>query len=317
MPNPAVVYAKDILRWMYWGPVRAIVRLAPRGLSYRLIVLPAAIAMTLMPGRSARIARWISRVKGAPSTRWDVLDTYVQYYRNSLDTLLYSKLGPSNIDRFIKYEGLENLDKALSQGRGAILLHPHFGNEECLMPAMGHKGYRVSQIASRWEPHYLKGAIYALSNRIRRRAWLMRIGTRESLPVGFVYIDEGVRDIYRLLARNEVLLLAMDGREGASWLSVGFLGMQARISPGPMKIARSTGAPVLPVVIIRTGLYAHTVHIMKPIDQPAGGSDFIESGTRAALAAVEPHIRRHPSQYAKFLLLDVELFEGPEVVTDR
>lgn len=85
-----------------------------------------------------------------------------------MDTLLYDELSVENIDQFVRYEGLENLNKGLENGKGVILLHPHFGNEEYLMPAMGHKGFSVSQIASRWEPDYLSGPLFALANRIRR-----------------------------------------------------------------------------------------------------------------------------------------------------
>jgi KDO2-lipid IV(A) lauroyltransferase len=262
--------------------------------------------------KSASLRHWLQQITGKPVSFSEVADVFVQYYRNSLDTLLYSQLSAENIDRFVHYEGLENLTQALEKGKGAILLHPHFGNEEFLMPAMGHKGFKVSQIASRWEPDYLPERIFALSNRIRRHAWQMRIRTRESLPVGFVYIDQGIRNIYRLLQRNEVLLLAMDGREGTSWLDVPFIGLRAEISPGPMKIARSTGAPVLPTLIVRTGLYTHTVHIGEPVQLCAPRDSLNETlyqDTVTALQEVEPFIQKNPAQYAKFILLNVQLFK--------
>jgi KDO2-lipid IV(A) lauroyltransferase len=308
------LYAKDILRWMYWGPVRLLVRILPRPASYRLVWF-AGLSACLMTGRKATLMRrWLERVSGGAVPFSQVLDVYVQYYRNSLDALLYDKLSPANIDQFVTYEGLSNLTHALKGGKGVILLHPHFGNEECLMPAIGHKGFPVSQLASRWEPEHLPGRFFALSNRIRRHAWRMRIGTRERLPVGFVYIDEGLRNIYRLLRRNEVLLLALDGREGVSWLEVPFLGMTAIISPGPMKIARSTGAAVLPAVIMRTGMHHHTVHIGKPVELTEGGGDAaaVRADTVTVLQAFEPHIRRYPSQYAKFMLHGVKLFKEEE-----
>lgn len=300
---------------MYWGPVRLLVRILPRPLSYRFVWL-AGLCAYLMTRRTATLMRhWMENVSGNAVPFRQVLDIYVQNYRNSLDTLLYDKLSPANIAQFVTYEGLNNLTQALSGGKGVILLHPHFGNEECLMPAIGHKGFPVSQIASRWEPEHLPGRLFALSNRIRRHAWQMRIGTRERLPVGFVYIDEGLRNIYRLLRRNEVLLLALDGREGISWQEVPFLGMTAVISPGPMKIARSTGAAVLPAIIMRTGLYQHTVHIGPPVkltELCREAEAAVRADTIAALQAFEPHIKKYPSQYAKFMLHGVQLFKEEE-----
>ena len=301
---------------MYWGPVRILVRIIPRELNYRLIWLVGLCAYFMSRGKADRLRRWMEQVSGKPAPRNQVIDVFVQYYRNLLDTLLYSGLSSKNIDQFIRYKGLDNLNKALQKGKGVILLHPHFGNEECLMPAIGHKGFTVSQIASRWEPDSLPGRLFILSNRIRRHAWRMRIGTRENLPVGFVYIDEGIRNIYRLLRRNEVLLLALDGREGVSWQEVPFLGMTAEISPGPMKIARSTGAAVLPTVIVRTGRYRHTVHIGEPVklsEQFDNVEEAIRADTITALQAVEPYIKKYPSQYAKFILLDIKLFKKDKV----
>ncbi len=315
MSNPVSIYIKDVLRWLYWEPVRRIARVIPRGISYRLAWIIGVLGLLAMPRKAARIRRWLEKATGGAIPLSQVLDVFVQYYRNSLDTLLYCKWSESKIDQFADYEGLDNLRNALADGKGAILLHFHFGNEEALMPAIGHKGFKVSQIASRWEPEYLPGRIFGLSNRIRRHAWQMRIRTREKLPVGFVYIDEGLRNIYRLLARNEVLLLAMDGREGVKWQNLPFLGMTARISPGPMKIARSSGAPVLPTLITRTGLYRHTIRIMEPVKlaENAGNADeLLRRDSIAALQAAEPFIRKHPSQYAKFIMMNVNLFKDEE-----
>ncbi|MCW5202248.1 lysophospholipid acyltransferase family protein [Desulfobulbus sp. US4] len=320
MINFLILSLKDIIRWMYWGPVRILVRIIPRELSYRLIWFVGLFAYFMSKRKKDRLRRWMQQVSEKPAPRSQVIDVFVQYYRNSLDTLLYGRLSPKNIDQFIRYEGLDNLTKALLEGKGVILLHPHFGNEECLMPAIGHKGFTVSQIASRWEPDYTPERIFTLSNRIRRHAWRMRISTRENLPVGFVYIDEGIRNIYRLLRRNEVLLLALDGREGVSWQKIPFLGMTAEISPGPMKIARSTGAAVLPTVIVRTGRYRHTVHIGEPVklseqtdNTQETTLDTVRADTITAVQAVEPYIKKHPAQYAKFILLDVKLFKEEKV----
>lgn len=90
-----------------------------------------------------------------------------------------------------------------------------------------------------------------------------------------------------------------------------FLGMKAEISPGPMKIARSTGATVLPTLITRTGLYNHTVHIGSPInlsEQEDDPATTLREDTLTALKVLEPHIKKYPAQYAKFIILDVTLF---------
>lgn len=316
MLNIAKLYAKDIARWLYWGPTRFLVVIIPKSVSYRLFRAIGICVCILRIRETKKIRYWMERVTGEKVSIRQLGDVFVQYYSNSLDTLLYRSLSQKNIDEYVTYKGLEHLNSALEKGKGVILLHPHFGNEEYLMPAMGHKGFTVSQVASRWEPDYTIGKLFALSNHIRKYAWRMRIGTREKLPVDFIYIDEGLRNIYRLLRNNEVLLLALDGREGESWQDVPFLGMTAKISPGPIKIAKTTDASILPTVIVRTGLYQHTVHIGEPIklsESSENSENNIRIDTIAALQAIEPFIRKYPSQYAKFLLLGVQVFQEEQL----
>jgi lauroyl/myristoyl acyltransferase len=309
-----IIYIRELLRWFYWGPFRIIVRLLPKRMTYSLMN-PAGIFLYLINREKGRqIRNWIESlpVKTVGSVlKKEVSNTFVFYCRNSLDSLLYPTMNTHNISDMVEYKGIENLDIALSKGKGAIVLYPHFGNEEFLMPALGYRGYRVNQVASRWEPTYLMGKEYWLANKIKRYAYKMRIRTRERLPVNFVYIDKGVRDIFRLLSMNEIILLSIDGREGKGWVEVKFLGKKALISTGPMKLALlSGGSPVTPAFIIRKHQYRHTLTFLEPFELKVTGDmeKDIAFNTERFLSLLEPFIIQYLSQYAKFILFDVKLF---------
>lgn len=307
------IYIKEFLRWFYWAPMRMAVGFLPRAITYRLVEKIGRFVALISGGKKGRVAGWIKRTTGLSRLASEQLavSTFCHYYKNSLDSLLYGKISAKNVDTYTEYEGLEYLDEALEGGKGAIILYPHFGNEEYLMPAIGHKGYTVHQIASRWEPEPLVGSLFWLANKVRQFAFRMRIGVREKLPVGFIYIDRSIRDTFRKLKKNEVVLLAVDGREGKKWLDIEYLGQRAKISTGSMKLAQATGAPVLPCVTFRSGLYTHTLRILPPLElcHTDDKDQDIYDNTKRALTILEPHMLEHIDQYAKFKLLDVSLFE--------
>lgn len=308
-----IIHCREVVRWFYWVPLKALAARLPASIAYSLMEMAGPIMMLLNYGKVRDMKRWVAGMAGSERHYNEVSEvrrSFVLYCKNALDSLRYSKLSSENIYEMVDFIGLENLDKALSMNKGAIIIYPHFGNEEFLMPALGYKGYKVNQVASRWEPEYFQGKTYMMANAIRRHAWRMRIGTREKLPVKFIYIDKGVREIFRVLNEKEVVLLAIDGREGKNWEEVTFLGKKAIISTGPMKLALSTGAPVLPTLIMRNHLYRHTLVICEPYTLMHTGNEDedIRANTEGVLAVLDPYVRKHISEYAKFVLFGVKLF---------
>ena len=67
---------------------------------------------------------------------------------NELEVLRYPTLNPSNIHDVCDVLGLEHLDLALNKGRGAILMIGHFGANQMIMPALGHRGYPIHQLSA-------------------------------------------------------------------------------------------------------------------------------------------------------------------------
>lgn len=304
------IYINEFLRFVYWGPLRLVVQMLPPRAGYRIARGASKVLEALQRDKRRRLQRGIEFL-GLPDPKALVSKTFENYSMNSIEVFYYPRLSKSLIGRMVDYEGVERLVEALEKGSGAILMHGHFGNEELLMPAIGLLGVRSNQLASRLGPERLKGPAGVIPNFVKGYAYRKRIGYREKLPVNFIYLDGPLKEIYARLKRNEVLLLAIDGREGTKWVEADFLGKKAIFSTGPMRIALRSGAPVLPLFILRGEDCRHRVMIGEPIGLVSTGDTDkdVEVNTRLFLGILEDYVKRYPEHYLKLFWIDSPFFK--------
>ncbi|MCX7918313.1 MAG: hypothetical protein N3A72_01640 [bacterium] len=302
----------EFARWIYWHPWRFFIQLIPTSWSYRLAVFAGRCHYWFAIGKRQRVLNGLKYF--FPDANESILlrivkNTFRNYALNSIEIFLYPKLDSKKINRMVHYIGLEKLDAALHQHRGVILAHGHFGNEEFLMPAIGYQGYKLHQIASRWNPPAVQDTFYGrIINAIRNRAFRYRIGYREQLPVTFHYIDKPLRGAVRAIQNNEVVLFAADGRESEQWLELDFLGQRARFSPGLARFAKLTGAIVLPVFLIREKDFRHRLIIEDQMEMNDKDDTTI---MKEYIARLEKYIRQYPCHYAKVYWIEPSFFIQP------
>jgi len=303
------VFIQEIFRWMYWYPCRYFIQCLPRNISYACAKHIGCVSYFLFPGTRCKIEEGLKRffsIKSDREIRSFVKKTFEEKAFSAIDIFYYPMLTKDTIDNVVRYEGIEHIDTSLRLGKGVILMHGHFCNEEFLMPAMGHKGYPMNQIGSRWEPPAIGGWIGAIPGIIRRKAFQLRIGYREKLPVTFHYVDKSLRSAYRCIEKNEVLLVAADGREGTKWFNVPFLGTIFSFSPGVFQIARRTSATVLPTFLIRDeDFFTFRLIIEKPFHVAEDDTINIYNFVRI----LEFYIKEYPWLYTKVFLLK-DSFKG-------
>lgn len=167
--------------------------------------------------------------------------TIEHYYLRLVETFFFGALDKKGLDKIMRPEGMENLEKALAKGNGVILLISHFGSFLLPLPFLGYRGYKVNQITGK-QLH---------SSPVTKRIWAWRKKESESLPVTFIQVDKFLRPIYKALRNNEIVALAFDGRDGSKWVTVDFYGRKALFSAGPFELARRTGATIIPAFVVR------------------------------------------------------------------
>ncbi|MEK6531067.1 MAG: lysophospholipid acyltransferase family protein [Deltaproteobacteria bacterium] len=297
---------KDILRIAYMYPLKWIAWALPLRAAYFLAGVAGSIAYRLMSGKRTAFE---AEAKRLPCRTEDAAGVVKRAFRNlmrhELEVMLFPRLNPGNIDCFVGCDGLNHLDDALKKGRGAMLLFAHFGSNQMIMPAIGHRRYAMSQLSAP-ATVWIEKMPNRRFSRIHKALLKMRWAHEASLPVTHINIFGSMKEAFQCLKRNEVLGIAIDGGGGKDRVTVPFLGRLARFSTGAVSIALRTGCEVLPCFMVRQGNGTHRLIIEPPIAVNAASNtehDAVRENTMFFAKRLEEYVLKYPCHYVGFLAL--------------
>jgi len=299
---------KDILRWLYWYPFRFIIQALP----IRVIYFIGNIGGNVLYHFSKK--RYESLKSALPSVvkkegvtvkneRAIIQDALKLFCQNELEMFLYTKLNSSLIKKMVVYEGLSYIDESLKQGKGAMLVFAHFGANQMIMPAIGYRGYKMSQMSAPptvWVEKLHNKKFSSMGKRALDIRWKQEL----SLPVTHINIFGSLKAVFACLKRNEILGIAIDGGGGKSRVAVNFLGEKALFSTGAIEIAMRTGCVVLPVFMIKGRNGRHRMIIEPPLKIiKENKEDAVIKNITAFAKRLEEYVLTYPSHYLNFLAL--------------
>jgi KDO2-lipid IV(A) lauroyltransferase len=181
--------------------------------------------------------------------------------------------------------GLENYEKAASQGKGIICVSAHFANWEVLPLAAAHYGVEG-------------GAVYRPVNNPFVDRWLVRQrranGPNEQIAKG----AQGTRRIFTLLRACKAIFMLVDQKTNEG-VAAPFFGRDAMTTPAPAALALKLGAVLLPISNERLGGARFRVTAHPAIDFVPSGDharDVLALTTRIS-QAIEACVRYRPSQW--------------------
>ncbi len=220
---------------------------------------------------------------------------WVNHQKRFFELFLAPELNPENLGRIVQFQGLEHLDKALAQGKGAILPVPHLGNERLHHIALAIKGYPMAVISSRYEDHgpYARRIKLDASRRIHEvgyagdTAWLLR-----------------------MLKSNRLLQVACDAEAGANGVYTSFLGQEVLLPTGWVRLALSTGAAVLPSMLLRQddGTHLLVVHSAFEFDRSLPREELLAGSVQRFMDLMAESFKQRPDQ-VDWMSLTVRLEE--------
>ena len=195
------------------------------------------------------------------------------------------RMDVENFKRKLVVEGLDKAKELLKKKRGVLLLVSHFGNWELMGLMSKVIGNPIMVIAKPMKNRYVDQFI---------------TGIRQAAGLEVIPPEKASRKVIQALAENRAVGILIDQRAKRSegvW--VDFFGRKAPTTPGLALLALKTGAPVLPVFMIRNGFQKHRLLIKEPLELIHTGNvkKDVEANTQLINHTLESMIRQYPDQW--------------------
>jgi Kdo2-lipid IVA lauroyltransferase/acyltransferase len=213
-----------------------------------------------------------------------IKDNFRNLGKSSVEVIkIYYGLG-QKIFRSVSIEGINNMERAKSKGKGMLFLTGHCGNWELIAMVASLKLSELAVVARPLDNPYLNNIIEGARG---------KYGNRVIPKKG------ALKSIIRVLRSNGCVGILMDQavtrNEG---FITDFLGRGAWTSKVPATIARKTGAAVLPAFIHRTGR-GHVIKVYPDVDlsRSEDSETAIREDTIRFSSFFEDYIREHPEEW--------------------
>jgi KDO2-lipid IV(A) lauroyltransferase len=205
--------------------------------------------------------------------------------RNIIEFLRLPLMKPADINRYIEFIGLDNLDRAISEGKGVFILTAHFGNWDLLAAAMVFKGYPTNLVTK------------FLRSELLNTLWL---DYRRRVKVNIMYREGSLREIVRHLKNNELMGFVLDqNTKREEGVLVNFFGRPAYTIPSLATLSHRLEVPVVPGFIIRKKGPYHKV-VFEPavtFQKRETLDESIVYNTQVYTDVIERYIRQYPDHW--------------------
>ncbi|MDD2517460.1 MAG: lysophospholipid acyltransferase family protein [Synergistales bacterium] len=272
--------------WYILRGFGCIVNRASHCLSVKLGEWIGLIVWLFSPARVDRAeARCVKVLQvGVTTARSIVKESYRNLGRGLAEVLRLPTLG-SGIMNYVEVHGEENLQEALSKGKGVIGLTAHFGNWEYSAAVLAVKGYPMNAIGADQRDPRITNLVVSL---------------RSACGVKTMSKGLDLKGAIRCLRDGEVLGVLLDQDFGDNGTVVPFMGIPASTPFGPVKMADRIGSSVVPMFIVRRpdGIH-HDLYIQPPLGE-AGGLPFgkdLEASLELCNDTLSEWITRYPGHW--------------------
>ncbi|MGO9451592.1 MAG: lysophospholipid acyltransferase family protein [Candidatus Binataceae bacterium] len=279
-----------IIFWLFRAALNAL-SLIPDFLLYPLGVVGGFIGY-LLDRRHLRIGMKNLEIafpeKSEGERRRILRASYLNLGRGAAEYIRLSGFFYRRLRRRVSYKGLSNFAQAVrgKPGKGIIALSAHFGNFELLLSAQALHGYQIGIVHH--TQRFLAGD--ALMSYVRERA-----------GVDIMRKHSAARAVLRALKDGDLVGIPFDqNAKRSEAIFVPFFGEPAATISGLARLAMSSGAPVVPVFIVRQlNRRSHCIQIYEELAVQRTGDlevDLLEN-TRRFVKAIEDIVRRYPDQF--------------------
>lgn len=232
-----------------------------------------------LPERELRKrARWVFRTSSR--NFWD-LASLPRFDRQRLEAMHYVEVGSWDL-----------IDEAMERGSGAIMISAHLGAFDFIGQYVLTGRHRPLALTASTVSNYLFAGV---------TFWRRSLGSRVE-----VVNSDSLRHVVQAMRNGEFVAMVADRNFAERGYPATFFGKPTTLPVGAVKLARATGAPLIPVLAYRKSIRDRKREFFFRIGQPiyvdrtANRSADIAEGMRRVVDVLEESIRRAPEQWVMF-----------------
>lgn len=218
-----------------------------------------------------------------------MLRTFVAYAHCLAESLALER--PEAQAAVPRVTGGEHLDRALSRGRGVVLVTAHTGAWDAMARWLARD--RAVPVA------------IVMAAELDARARALHDGVRERAGVQIVHAGADPFAALALLRRlrdGGVVALQLDrSASPETSIDVTLGGTPFRVPEGPFRLSSMSGAPLVPVFARRVGYFRYEIEVRPAIEVPprAGHAELLRAASAAA-GEMEAFLHRNATEWFHF-----------------
>jgi KDO2-lipid IV(A) lauroyltransferase len=215
------------------------------------------------------------------------LAVFRNFAKYLVDFFRFEVIDKEYIRKYVKIKDIRYLDKALAEGKGAVILTAHLGNWELGGAVISLLGYPFWAVA--------------LAHKDKRINDFFN-HQRESKNLHVMPLGNAVRKSLKLLKENKFVALVGDRDFTSGGVKAEFFGRPAVFPEGPAALSLQTKTMIIPGFMLRNKDDTFTLQFEKPVEFTHTGNKGKDTASivRSCAAIFEEYIRKYPDQWFMF-----------------
>ena len=280
------------LGFFYLNLIGFFSRLLPRKVALWLAVLVGDSYWAVMKKDREMVKRNLSQILENPSEAGKVArQTFVRYAQYLVDYTRMDLLKEDNLGNLVgDFQGKEQIDRALSRGKGAMILTAHLGNWEMGGVFLSLLGYSLNVITA---PD-VAARLHDYRVRLRQEQRIKVITLNDTLSSSLA--------VFKALKDNELVALLGDRELIGKGIPVTFFGQQVFFPIGPALLALLSDAALIPTFVLmgEGGKYLCLAEPPLPVQRTGNRDKDLAVNAQGIAEVMEKFIRSYPDQWFTF-----------------
>jgi len=219
---------KDVGK-LTFGIIATLADAAPSPMRGAIVVVCALLHYLCSPGKRRNVAENVAAT-GRQATRLAVFNIFRLHAANIYELFASSRWKDETLAKWFEFEGREELNRALAEGKGVILITGHVGSWELSALYLQSLGYNLHVVTGVQMNRLLTGAVKE---------------AKEKRGIEVIHPNGSYRQILKVFQCNGILALLIDGNVYSGGVEWQFFGRKTRLPDGPVRLAKASGAPII------------------------------------------------------------------------